>query len=172
MKLHITPKAVFYVLVAIGIGVGAWYWHFVRTPEYLIKKQIHAIAEDVNKAPGETNTVMGFKMVAFLNRLANHVDVSVHGIPIEGGFSGDELGSHVSRGRMFADMIYLKPVEIYVTLLDDTHATAECELIARATSKEGSYHLDEVYHLRLSLELDSAKHWVFTGFHESKFMER
>ena len=173
MKIHFSPKAFLYLAVAAALAAGIWYWHFVRTPEYLIKKQIHAIAEDVNKAPQETNTVMGFKMVSFMNRLANHVEVSVHGIPIEGGFSGDELSSHVSRGRMYAEMIYLRPVEIYVTMLDESHATAECELIARALSKEGSYRLDdEVYHLRLSLELDSAKHWVFTGFHESKFLEK
>ena len=172
MKLHITPKAIFYVCVAAAVGAGLWYWHFVRTPEYLIKKQIHAIAEDVNKNPQETNSIMAIKSVAFLNRLANHVEVSVHGIPIGGGFSAEELGSHVSRGRMYADMIDLKPVEIYVELVDESHATAQCELIARATSKEGDYKLDEIYHLRLSLELDSAKHWVFTGFHESEFMEK
>lgn len=172
MKLHITPKAVFYLLVAVGIGVGLWYWHFVRTPEYLIKKQIHAIAEDVNKSPQETNTVMGFKMITFANRLSKQVEVSVHGIPLGGSMSGEELASHVSRGRMFMEKIDLRPVEIYVTLVDETHATAECELIVKAVNKDSTYKLDDVYHLRLTLELNESQNWVFTGFHESKFMER
>ena len=172
MRIPFTPKIFFYLLVAAGIAWAIWYYHFVRTPEYLVRKQILAIAEDVNKNPQETNSIMAIKSVSLLNRLASHVEVSVHGIPIGGGYSGEELGSHVARARMYMEYIDLKPVEIYVELADESHAVAQCEVIAKASGKENTWRIDEIYHLRLSLELDSAKNWVFTGFHESEFIEK
>ena len=172
MKIRITLKGIGILLLLALLGAGLWYYYFIRTPEYLIKKQIQAIAEDINKNPQETNSIMTFKMVSLANRLSQHVEVSVHGIPIGGGLSGGELASQVSRARMAMGVIDLKPVEIYVTLLDDTHARAECELIVKAHGKEIEYRIDEVYHLRLMLERNSAKKWVFTGFHESQYMEK
>lgn len=155
------------ILAVIGVWASCKY---LRSEEHKIKKQLIAICEDVSKSSRqEGNTTAAFKVVALGNRLADHVEVSVHGIPISGGFSGEELMSHVTRARMYVDDL-LVHVRDQIVTIDGDNASIDCVIHANAHAQD--YSLDEDYHLILSLERNKDGKWLFNAFHENEILQK
>ncbi len=156
------------VLLALGAYFG---WRWFRSDERQVRKQLSGICEDVSKRPGEGNAAAALKLLSLRNRLPPHVDVGVHGIPIRGGFSADELTSHVSRARYSLDDLSVDLVDLLMTIRGD-EALVDCVIHGRANSSQYQYRLDEDFHLQITLRKDEDAKWRFVSFLEGSFLER
>lgn len=158
----------FFVLLAVGAYFG---WRWFQSDERQVRRQLSGICEDVSKRPGEGNAAAALKLLSLGSRLAPHVDVGVHDIPIRGGFSADELTAHVSRARYSLDGLSVDLVDSLITIQGDK-ALVDCVVHGRASSSQYQYRLDGDFHLQITLRKDEDAKWRFVSFLEGAFLER
>ncbi len=166
-KLRLILGALLVLLI-----VGAYFgWRWFHSDERQVRKQMSGICEDVSKRPGEGNAAAALKLLSLGNRLAPHVEVGVHDVPIRGGFSADELTAHVSRARYSLDDLTVDIVDQLVTIRDN-EALVDCVIHGRASSSQYQYRMDDDFHLQITLRKDEDGKWRFVSFLEGSFLER
>lgn len=164
-KVKIALHIVLLLLIA-GVFV---YYKYLRSETHRIKKQLIGLCDDVSKNSGEGNTSTAIKVVAMQNRLADHVEISVHGVPVSGGYSCEELVSSASRARMYLETLKISVLEQEVTINGDK-AKIDCVIHADASTQHD--RLDENYHMNVSLIKDENGKWLFTAFHECDLLQK
>ncbi len=166
-----SPKFIVEILLCLAVLGAIFYFRYLRSDAYKVKKQLLAICDDVRKTPEEHSAMTALKTVALQNRLADHVELSVHGIPIGGGMSGEELAGYVSRARMYLDVIKVDVKAQEVTVNGDK-ATITALIHAEASGKNTDYKLDENYRMNIALKKDESQTWLFTSFSEGEGLQK
>ncbi|MCQ2397266.1 MAG: hypothetical protein MJ106_06180 [Lentisphaeria bacterium] len=162
-------KIIVQIILVLAIVGAVVYYKYLRSETHKIKKQLIALCDDASKNSEEGNTSAAIKVVAMQNRLADHVDISVHGVPISGGYSCEELVSSASRARMFLETLKISVLEQDVTI-DGNKANIDCVIHAIAATKTD--RIDENYHMVISLVKDEHGKWLFTAFKETDIMQK
>ncbi|GEM_PF-5645188 len=163
-------KFILEIILLLAVIAGVLGYKFLRSEEYKVKKQLLAICDDVCKNSKEGNTTTAIKVVAMGNRLAPHVSIAIHGVPVKGGMSGEELVGHASRARMYLDKLNVTVVDQEITV-DGDNATIDCVIHATAVGKD-SYYSDDNYHLDITLTKDKNGTWLFTAFKENDLLKK
>ena len=147
------PRIVTLAIILLLAAAGIYYWHYVRTPEYLVTKALRNAAETISRKNGETNSSAAFKVLMLGNMFTPQVELAVEGIPMaHGTISDEELVSHISRGRMAMTYIDIKILDHKITVRDENNAEIVMDVrIDAASDKGGKNVFSEILHLKTTL---------------------
>ena len=163
-------KFIIQIIFLLAVVAAVLGYKYLRSEEYKVKKQLLGICDDVGKNTEEGNTTTAIKVVALGNRLADHVSIVIHDVPVKGDMSGEELVGHVSRARMFLQKLQVNVVDQEITV-DGNQASIDCVVHATAVGKD-SYYTDDNYHLDITLQKDKNGTWLFTSFQENDLLKK
>ena len=164
-----------YGVILLICGGGLWYWHHVRTPEYLVSKTITSAAEAFSKVSGETNSTAAFKALVLGNLFAPQVELAVEGIPMaHGTLTDEEMLSYTTRGRMAMDAVSVVILKREIKVTGNENARAYLEVRLQGSSTKGyKEKYSDILHLQVTLLRSEADgKWRFNSCRTVKLIQK
>lgn len=166
-----SPKSLFAILLLLLLVCLPLGCRFLQNDKRLVKRQLTEICQDVSKEPDEGNTTAALKMLSLGNRLGNSIEIQVHGIPLGGFLSGEELMAQVNRARLQLDRIHVQLLDDVITV-QGNEADIDCVLRVKAASARHNYKMEDDFHLQILLKKNEDGKWLFQAFKEGPLLQK